>query len=341
MLTAFGDSATLRQGYEAGADDFLQKPVDSPHLILKVRAFLRLKSLHDETVRHREEAQARAQDLALLHEIGRDWSLIASPEEFNRMVTQRLATLIGAPVCVMALYDPLRREMAAALPAHGLPDEVARRIRYTIKPEFASLWNFRSGRPHVSNRARTDPRLLPDIVNAVGAESVVLVPILAEGAVLGLLMAMNKPGGFTDDDVQLLSIFAGPAASFIRSRQIFDRQRLHAQRLERVAALAGEMSATLKRQPLLDLVAAHLQRDLGFEAVAFWGAAEEPALEAQAPPEGKVAAGQRDLVGYALRSTRPLHSQANADPAELAVPVRAGDTALGVLAVRREAGAAF
>ena len=109
MLTAFGDPAAIRQGHEVGADDFLTKPVDTPSLVLKVRAFLRFKGAHDEVVRAREEAQAHARDLALLHEIGRDWSLIAEPEEFNRMVTQRLAGLIGAPVCLIALYDPARR----------------------------------------------------------------------------------------------------------------------------------------------------------------------------------------------------------------------------------------
>ena len=77
MMTAFGDPVAVRRGYEAGADDFLNKPVDTPALILKVRAFLRLKSLHDELESSREEAQARARDLAQLHEIGRDWSLIA------------------------------------------------------------------------------------------------------------------------------------------------------------------------------------------------------------------------------------------------------------------------
>jgi two-component system cell cycle response regulator len=80
MLTALGDAASLRRGYEAGADDFLQKPVDVPALILKVRAFLRLKALHDEIESAREADQARARDLALLHEISRDWSLIAEPE---------------------------------------------------------------------------------------------------------------------------------------------------------------------------------------------------------------------------------------------------------------------
>lgn len=315
MLTALGDLASLRQGYEAGADDFLQKPVDTPALILKVRAFLRIKSLHDEIVQHREEAVARVQDLALLHDIGRDWSLIASPEEFNRMVTQRLARLIGAPVCLIALYDPTRGEMAAALPAHGLSDDVARRIRFAIKPEYSSLWNFRSGKPYVSNRARADARLLREMVDAAEAESVVLVPMLSEGAVLGLLVAVNKPGGFTDNDVQLLSIFAGPAASFMRSRQIFDHQRVHAARLERVAALVGDMSGTLKRLPLLELVTDRLQRDLGLRSVAFWAAGEGGALgaeaEAQSPPAGKAA--QRELLDWGLRSARPLQSATGAD----------------------------
>jgi signal transduction histidine kinase/DNA-binding response OmpR family regulator len=347
MLTALGDLASLRQGYEAGADDFLQKPVDTPALILKVRAFLRLKSLHDEIVGHREEAVTRAKDLALLHDIGRDWSLIASPEEFNRMVTQRLATLIGAPICLIALYDTQRREMVASLPAHGLPDDVARRIRYGIKPEHTTLWNLRSGRPYVSNRARSDLRLLPEIVEAADAESVVLMPMLSEGAVLGLLVAVNKPGGFTDNDVQLLSIFAGPAASFIRSRQIFDRERVHAARLERVAALAGEMSATLNRTALVDLVTTRLQRDLGFQRVAFWTAGEAGALElaAQAEP-GRVAVedpapAPPDLLGWALRSARPLQSGEESPLSELAVPVKAGETPLGVLALQRADATAF
>src|SRR5688500_10078001 len=150
LLTAFGDMGSLRQGYDAGADDFLQKPVDVPHLMLKVRSFLRQKSLHDEIERNRQEAQGRARDLALLHELGRDWSLIAEPEAFNRMVTERLAGLIGAPICMIALYDPATRTMAASLPVYGVDDAEAAEIRYVVKPEYRSLWNFRSGRPYVS-----------------------------------------------------------------------------------------------------------------------------------------------------------------------------------------------
>jgi DNA-binding response OmpR family regulator len=48
MLTGDPDPELVREGYEAGADDFLLKPVEISHLVLKVKACLRSKSIHDE-----------------------------------------------------------------------------------------------------------------------------------------------------------------------------------------------------------------------------------------------------------------------------------------------------
>ena len=344
ILTAFGDAASVKKGYDAGADDFLQKPIDTSHLVLKVRAFLRLKWLHDESDRSRREAQDRARSLALLHEIGRDWSLIAEPEAFNRMVTERLAALIGAPLCLLALYDPGTHTMTAALPVHGIPDEVAKKIRYVVRPEYRSLWDFRTGRPYLSNRARQDPRLVHDVVQVAGAESIVLVPMISEGQVLGLIVAANKPGGFTDSDAQLLSIFAGPAASFLRSRRIFDDQRQHAARLERMAALVGDMAAVTTRAELVLLAVNRTRADLGYDRVAFHAVgAEGEALRLEA------AAGDRpehlplDLawLGWGLRNPAPLAGADREGLSELAVPVRAGGHALGVLEVARFSAAPF
>jgi len=347
MMTAFGDPNAVRQGHEVGADDFLGKPVDTASLILKVRAFLRFKSVHDEVVRAREEAQAHARDLALLHEIGRDWSLIAEPEEFNRMVTQRLAGLIGAPVCLIALYDAPSRTLAASLPAHGLPDELARRIRYEVKPEYRSLWNFRSGRAYVSNKPQSDPRLLQDLIRLTRVESLVLVPMLSEGHVLGLLVAANKPGGFTANDVRLLSIFAGPAASFLRSRRIFDSQRRHAAAAQRLSDLAADMAGTMGRPALLDLAVHRIQKDLGYERVGFWSPAsprgpapdlvQERDAGAERPPDFPADPAQ---LRWVLQGGTPLQRR-HGDVVELALPVRAGDQGLGVLVLLRRSPAPF
>jgi signal transduction histidine kinase/DNA-binding response OmpR family regulator len=341
MMTAFGDPVAVRRGYESGADDFLHKPIDTPALILKVRAFLRLKSTHDELARSREEAQARARDLARLHEIGRDWSLIAEPAEFNRMLTQRLAGLIGASVVGIALQDPETRTMEAALPVHGLSDKQARAFRYVPRPEYRSLWSPRSGRPYVSNQPGLDRRLAQEIGLMAEAQSVVLVPLLAAGDLIGLLGAADKPGGFTDGDVQILSTFAGPVATFLRSRQSFDRQRRQAARFERLAALVGDMAAVSGRAKLLELTVGRVQRDLGYERVAFHApgadgylASESEAGSAQSPPD-------REALRWALRLASPLEASRSETSAELAIPVRAGEHALGVLTVSRSGPGAF
>jgi signal transduction histidine kinase/DNA-binding response OmpR family regulator len=339
MLTAYDDAGSARRSYDAGADDYITKPVDHSALVLKVRAFLRTKALHDDLVKSREEARARVRDLALLHEIGRDWSLIEEPEAFFRMVTQRLARLIEAPVCVLGLYDPSSRRLEAALPAYGLPDEVTTRLRID---DYRSLWGFESGRAYVSNDARSDPRLVHDAVATMGAQSILLVPMLAEGAPVGLLGAANKAGGFTDGDVQLMTIFAGPAATFLRSRAIYDAQRRHNARLERLPAVMGALATTTGRAPLLELTAALVQRELGYEAAGFYAPApdDEFRLECVAGDERPMGPGvDQERLRWALRGGVALQSPAMGALVDLAIPVGTGEQAQGVMNVRRSGGA--
>jgi GAF domain-containing protein/anti-sigma regulatory factor (Ser/Thr protein kinase) len=338
MLTAYGDVVSVRQGYEAGADDFLQKPVDTVALILKVRASLRLKSLHDQLLASREEAQARARDLALLHEIGRDWSLVTEPEAFSRMATKHLAGLLGSQVCAMTVYERETRTMSPVLPVFGLDDDVARRCHWVVEPHHKSLLSFSSGRPYVSNHAQSDPRLIQELLQIPNFQNVVIVPMRSEGQFMGILVAANKTGGFGDADVQLLSIFAGAAGGFLRSRQVFDRQRQHGARLERLSALAGEMAGVRGRQKLLDLVTTRIQKELDFTSVGVYVPDSDGLLRLAAcagAGESPDPAVSEERRRWALRSATPLSAPLHPAATELSLPVRAGDLALGVLDVMR------
>jgi adenylate cyclase len=57
LVTAKADTKDVVAGLDAGADEYLTKPVDQGALVARVRAMLRLKALHDRTV-------AQAADLA-------------------------------------------------------------------------------------------------------------------------------------------------------------------------------------------------------------------------------------------------------------------------------------
>ena len=69
LVTALDPEQERVKGLEAGADDFLTKPVSQPELLARVQSLLRIKSLHDEVQRQAAELrewnrslQARVQE---------------------------------------------------------------------------------------------------------------------------------------------------------------------------------------------------------------------------------------------------------------------------------------
>ena len=72
-------------------------------------------------------------------------------------------------------------------------------------------WTAMTGIPLVINDVLTDDRFDGrwDQRSGYRTETVLAVPILGdEGAVIGVIQALNKPGGFTDDDRDLLEAIA-------------------------------------------------------------------------------------------------------------------------------------
>ena len=113
------------------------------------------------------------------------------------MVTQRLAALIGVARLPDRPLRPRHAQHRAALPVHGLPDEVARRCA-TRSARAPRRWTPLRARLREQPRARATRGCIAEVVQLPDAESVVLVPMISEGELLGLLVAVNKPGGFSD-----------------------------------------------------------------------------------------------------------------------------------------------
>jgi class 3 adenylate cyclase len=63
LVTALDPAEERVKGLEAGADDFLAKPINQPELLARVRSLLRIKQLHDEvgTLNRTLEARVREQ----------------------------------------------------------------------------------------------------------------------------------------------------------------------------------------------------------------------------------------------------------------------------------------
>src|SRR5437016_2896100 len=85
MVTALDPAQERVKGIEAGADDFLTKPINQPELLARVKSLLRIKLLHDELAEwNRTLAQRVEQQLAQLDRF----------ERLKRFFSPQLAELI-------------------------------------------------------------------------------------------------------------------------------------------------------------------------------------------------------------------------------------------------------
>lgn len=115
MVTALDHPSDKVQGLEAGADDFLTKPVDDIALITRVRNLARLKMLNDEMVMRAGTAQrmglppADGLDAALKATGGRILLVDDQPRSVTR-ITEALSSVYDTVV----LSDPQAALVAAA-----------------------------------------------------------------------------------------------------------------------------------------------------------------------------------------------------------------------------------
>ena len=118
MVTALDPSEERVKGIEAGADDFLEKPIKSQELLARVRSLLRIKELHDTVEQQKKELA--------------DWNL-SLEERVNEQLAEldRLARL-------KRFFSPQLAELIVTGGAEGL----LRSHRRNITVVFVDLRGF-------------------------------------------------------------------------------------------------------------------------------------------------------------------------------------------------------
>ena len=138
------------------------------------------------------------------------------PDDFLRLNADMARDLVAADRCSIWLLDPAAGELYTKV-AHGVGE-----IRVPSGHGLVGACVTRA-EPIVVNDASSDDRFLGRIDRASGyvTHSVMVIPLLtAEGKVIGVFQALNKPGGFSESDVVLLGLAASYSASAIETQRL-------------------------------------------------------------------------------------------------------------------------
>ena len=147
MVTALHDRDSKLKGLEAGANDFLSKPIDRAELIIRTRNLLKIKAFEDFMLRHNQilEAEVRERTLDLRNMTKEMIDRLTAAAEYRDTDTGAHIARIGcysAEIAkAMALPADFIEMIAFASPLHdigkiGMPDSILLKPGPLTRDEF-------------------------------------------------------------------------------------------------------------------------------------------------------------------------------------------------------------
>lgn len=185
VITAFGTVDQAVDALQAGADDFLTKPLSTDHLRLKVRRLLAQAALSDELARYRSQSP-EPETLGL---VGQSRAMERLRQEIRQVARSDAAVLIhgesgtGKELVARAIHNESDRHNGAFLPVNcaGIPPELMESEFFGH--EAGAFTGARQARKGLFAEASGGTLLLDEIGEMPLALQAKLLRVLQEGTV--------------------------------------------------------------------------------------------------------------------------------------------------------------
>ena len=217
LVTAKHDLADKVQGLDAGADDYLSKPIQSGELLAKVRAFLRLKQSQDDLTAERNK-------IDVLFRIQQQLTSSLDVDQVIRDTIITMVEVLDATQGSVILSSP-GGEMWRKILARRNRDEREESFvtRKVIEDGLAGV-AIRSGEPQILADTTVDDRWIKLDEDRVPVRSALAVPLIHREHVLGVLtLAHPEPSHFRTDQLPLVSAAAGQISAALNNARLYGR----------------------------------------------------------------------------------------------------------------------
>jgi len=201
-----------------------------------------------------KEAHQRVNELSGLHNISRAFTLNGDAHRTYGQLTETLAGLMGVKMCIIYLYNAATNELLPQPSAYGLEDKTLAVLHYSPEQDKAN-WDYsKSG----LFRANSETEILPEFIpftQSLKVNCMLAAPLWdIEEHLLGIILAANKPGGFTDDDPRQLDLLSMQVAAVIQNARLLNAERTRAEQLSVLHAVATAATESVNEDQLIDNV---------------------------------------------------------------------------------------
>jgi len=310
------------------------------------------------------ESRQQADELIALWHIGQDISSILDQQTVLERIARWARQLIGSDGVALYLLDS-NADLLQPIVSLGPP--TAKMPQTPIRTGEGIIgWVAQTGVGEIVNHAELDPRVVQISGTLEEVESLLSVPILSKGKVIGV-MSLNRLGDrfFRGDDLHLLGRIAHQAAIAIENARLYEETQRRAMQLAAAAEVSRDAISTLDMGQLLTNTVNLIRDRFGFYHAGVFlvdDAGEYAVLHAATGEAGrkmleqqhKLKVGEVGIVGYvtgrgeshialdvgqdAVHFDNPLLPNTRS---EMALPLTVRGRVIGALDVQSTKEAAF
>jgi two-component system cell cycle response regulator len=219
------------RGLQAGADDYLTKPVNLPEVLARVDAHLRSKGYYTE-LEHR--------DLQMLLELADSVSALRNPMKILQLIVQKMTDVID--VVRWSIVSVGGKGELVVKASSDLAGDSELRVELNRYPEISKALETR--RAVVVNDIKNDPLMSPvrQFVEKISFNSIIVVPILKKESVIGtffLRTASHRKDGISSRIYNLCHLVANISANALENAILFESMKTAQKFLEERAIRDG------------------------------------------------------------------------------------------------------
>ncbi len=240
LMTGYASVQTAIDALRQGADDYVTKPfediADLPIMVEKRlrnrrlkaenRALLEQLRVQNEALqRHelelREKVALATFQMSTLYKVSMTIGADLELQPRLTRIVETTASLLNAQGAVVYLQNEESGEFFAAAAYGRTLVEEERAPHFLVGAGPLGSVAFRQSAIHLS---LGDEMPMPGVAGDPPT-TMVAVPMVQEHKTLGVLVAVDKEGGFTRDDQEFLTLFASQAAVQVRNSQLFEHTK--------------------------------------------------------------------------------------------------------------------
>ncbi len=223
-----------------------------------VTAFARQVAAAIANARLHAEVKSNWREQGYLQEVIQTFNSTLDLEQVLTLVMQQTKDLLGVEAGSVALLSDDKQELVFRASA----GEGAEAVKGTRMPADEGIigWVISHGEPLLVPEVAKDTRhyALVDAKSGVETRSLLCVPLIAKGEIIGAIEVLNKASGpFGENDLRMMRALALSAATAIENARLFQREKEALEQLrqmqnelvrtQRMAAL-GEIGVTVRHE---------------------------------------------------------------------------------------------